>query len=417
MIRDSNIIAGLDIGTTKICVLVGKPNSDGSLDIVGLGSSPSLGAIKRGVIVDIDSVSSSIKMAVEQAELMSGYKIEKVYTGVSGRHIKGLNDEGSCSLKGQIVTQKHIDKAIDMAQSTKLDGLCLLHSIPRYFTLDGQKGINIKDPIGMSGQRLEAKVHIVTGHEPSIDNIKRAIERSGVGLAGTILESLASSEAVLSEDEKDLGVVLIDMGGGTCDITIFFEGGVVHSSVLPIGGNNITQDIAQCLRTPYLAAEELKKNFGYAMSNMVDRNSYIDVPIVGDFNHGQRIQKIPKLLMCEIIESRVKETLELINSDIKRNEHYKFLSGVVLTGGSSMLKGLAEFANIIFDMPVRRSWPNKVGGMRSIVANPIYSTGVGLVLHGLDCKPNCEKRFSIKGDKIYKSITGNVKSWYEDMFS
>jgi cell division protein FtsA len=416
MVRDSNIIAGLDIGTTKICVLVGKPKSDGGLDIVGLGTSPSSG-VKRGVIVDIDSVSASIKTALEQAELMSGYKIEKVYTGVSGRHIRAFNDEGSCSLKGQVVTQKHVSKAIEVAQSTKLDGLHLLHVINRYFTLDGQRGINIKDPIGMSGQRLEAKVHIVTGHAPSIDNIRRAVEKSGIGLAGMILESLASSEAVLSDEEKELGVVLVDIGGGTCDITIFFDGGVVYSSVLPIGGNNISQDIAQCLRTPYLAAEELKKNFGCAMANMVERESYIDVPIVGDFSHGQRIQKIPKLLMCEVIESRVKETLELINEEIKRSEYYKFLSGVVLTGGTSMLRGISEFSNIVFDMPVRRGWPNNVGGMTSIVANPVYSTGVGLVVHGLDCDPNIEKRFPIKGDKIYKKITGNVKSWYEEMFS
>ena len=415
MVRNSNIIAGLDIGTTKVCVLVGKPRTDGGIDIVGLGSSPSSG-VKRGMIVDIDSVSASVKTAVEQAELMSGYKIEKVYTGVSGRHIRGFNDAGSCLLKGQIVTQKHINKAIDVAQSTKQDGNHLLHVINRYFTLDGQKGANIKDPMGMSGQRLEAKVHIVTGHAPSIDNIKRSVERAGVNLGDMILESLASSEAVLSDDERELGVVLVDIGGGTCDITIFIEGGVVHSAVLPIGGNNITQDIAQCLRTPYQAAEELKKKFGYAMANMVERDSYIDVPIVGDFDHGQRLQKIPKLLMCEIIESRVKETLELVNEEIKRSEYYKFLSSVVLTGGTSMLRGIAEFSNIVFDMPVRKGWPKSIGGMRSIVANPIYSTGVGLVIHGLDCDPNAEKHLSVKGEKIYKKISNNVKSIYEDLF-
>jgi len=396
-------------------VLVGKPRTDGGIDIVGLGSSPSSG-VKRGMIVDIDSVSASIKAAVEQAELMSGYKIEKVYTGVSGRHIRGFNDAGSCSLKGQIVTQKHISKAIDVAQSTKLDGDHLLHVINRYFTLDGQKGANIKDPVGMSGQRLEAKVHIVTGHAPSIDNIKRSVERAGVNLGEMILESLASSEAILSDDERELGVVLVDIGGGTCDVTIFIEGGVVHSAVLPIGGNNITQDIAQCLRTPYQAAEELKKKFGYAMANMVERDSYIDVPIVGDFNHGQRLQKIPKLLMCEVIESRVKETLELINEEIKRSEYYKFLSNVVLTGGTSMLRGIAEFSNIVFDMPVRKGWPKSIGGMRSIVANPIYSTGVGLVIHGLDCDPNADKHLSVKGEKIYKKLSSNVKSIYEDLF-
>ena len=409
MARSNEIIVGLDLGTTKICALVGKVKDNG-IDIIGIGSSPSSG-IKKGVIVDIDAASDATKAALNEAELMSGYKIYNVYAGISGNHIDSFNDAGRCALKGQAVTQKHIDRAIEVAQTTKMDtNRHVLHVIPRQFIIDGQKGI--KSPIGMSGQRLESRVHIVTANAASVDNIHRCVERCGVGVNEVILETIASSYAVLSEDEKELGVALIDIGGGTSDVTMFYEGSVVYSAVIPIGGSHITNDIAQCLRTPPQAAEELKKNYGYALASMVDRDLYVDIPVVG----GRGMQNIQKTLLAEVIEARMKETLTMINNQLKKSEYYDLLSsGIVLTGGTSLLKGINELSDIIFDMPVRRGWPTNFGGLRNIVQSPIYSTAVGLIIYGSKLERPTSK-FVVKGKGIYNKMLNNVQMWYDELF-
>lgn len=409
MARNNEIIVGLDLGTTKICALVGKIKENG-IDIVGIGSSPSSG-IKKGVIVDIDSAAEATRIAINEAELMSGYKIENVYAGISGSHVESFNDAGRCALKGQAVTQKHIDRAIEVAQTTKMDtNRHVLHVIPRQFIIDGQKGI--KSPIGMAGQRLESRVHIVTANAASVDNIYRCAQKGGVNVNEVILETIASSYAVLSDDEKELGVSLLDIGGGTSDLTMFYEGSVVHSAVIPIGGNHVTQDIAQCLRTPPYAAEELKKNYGYALSSMVDRDSYVDIPVVG----GRGMQNIPKNLLAEVIEARMKETLTMINNELKKSEYYDLLSsGIVITGGTSLLKGITELSDIIFDMPVRRGWPTNIGGLKNIVQSPIYSTAVGLIIHGSRSERPASK-FVSRGKGFCDKVKYNVRQWYEELF-
>jgi cell division protein FtsA len=410
MARNNEIIVGLDLGTTKICALVGKVKENG-IDIIGIGSSPSSG-IKKGVIVDIDTCVEATRAALKEAQLMSGYKIEYVCAGISGSHISGFNDEGRCALKGQTVNQKHIDRAIEVAQTTKMDpSLHVLHVIPRQFIIDGQKGI--KNPIDMSGQRLESRVHIVTANAASYDNIRRCVESAGIAVSDIILESIASSYAVLSEDEKDLGVVLLDIGGGTSDLTIFYEGSVVYSAVIPIGGNHITQDIAQCLRTPPQAAEEMKKSYGYALASMVETDSYVDIPVVG----GRGLQNIPKNILAEVIEARVKETLNIINSELKRSEYYELLSsGIVITGGTSLLKGISELSDMIFDMPVRKGWPTNFGGLRNIVSNPIYSTAVGLVMHASKSERPSNSKIVSQGKGLYDKMRSGAQLLYEELF-
>ena len=409
MARNNDIIVGLDLGTTKICALVGKVKDNG-IDIIGIGSSPSSG-IKKGIIVDIDAAIEATRYAIKEAELMSGYKIDNVYAGISGSHVSSFNDEGMCALKGQTVTQKHIDRAIEVAQTTKMDpNRHVLHVIPRQFIIDGQRGI--KSPIGMSGQRLESMVHIVTANAASVDNIRRCAERAGVYVSEIVLETIASSYAVLSEDEKELGVALLDIGGGTSDLTMFYEGSVVYSAVIPIGGNHITQDIAQCLRTPPYAAEELKKSYGYALASMVERDSYVDIPVVG----GRGSQNIPKNLLAEVIEARMKETLTIINSELRKSEYYQlFSSGIVLTGGTSLLKGIVELSDMIFDMPVRKGCPTNFGGLKNIVQNPIYSTAVGLIIHGSRSE-RPTSRFVKKGKGFCDKVKNNVQIWYEELF-
>lgn len=376
MSKNNEIIVGLDLGTTKTCALVGKVTKNG-VDIIGVGSTPS-GGIKSGVIVDIDLTLDAVNKAAVQAELMSGYKIKNVYVGVSGSHINCSNEEGQYPLKGQPVTQKDIEKAVELAQSAKVmePNRCMLHVEKMGFTIDGQKGI--KKPLGIPGNRLESRVHIVTANTAFVDNIKRCVEANGMAVDGAVFEAIASGYSVLLEEEKDLGVALLDIGGGTTDLTIFYEGNIVYSSVIPFGGNILTKDLSECLRTPFSAAEELKITHGAALSRLIVRDDKIIVPVVG----GRGDQKIYKYSLAEVIEDRLEQAFAIIERELKKSGYYNNLSsGIVITGGTSLLNGITDFARDFLNLPVRAGRPTNFTGIKSIAGSPIYSTAVGLIVY------------------------------------
>ncbi len=376
MSKNNEIIVGLDLGTTKTCALVGKVTKNG-VDILGIGSAASSG-IKSGVIVDIDLTLDAVKKAVSQAELMSGYNIQNVYVGVSGSHINCSNEEGQYPLKGQPVTQKDIEKAVELAQSAKVmePNRCMLHVEKMGFTIDGAKGI--KKPLGIPGNRIESRVHIVTANTAFVDNIRSCVERNGMNVDGAVFEAIASGYSVLLEEEKDLGVVLVDIGGGTTDLTIFYEGNIVYSSVIPFGGNILTKDLSECIRTPFSVAEDLKVNHGAALSRLISRDDTITVPIVG----GRGNQKIYKNLLAEVIEDRLEQAFAVIERELRKSGYYNNLSsGMVITGGTSMLNGITDFARDYLNLPVRTGVPTNFVGLKSIASSPIYSTAVGLIMY------------------------------------
>ncbi|MFH1224138.1 MAG: cell division protein FtsA [Pseudomonadota bacterium] len=408
MAKNNDIVVSLDLGTTKICSLVGKLNN-GALDIVGVGSHPS-GGIKRGVIIDIDSTVDAMKKAVTEAELMSGYKITNVYVGISGSHIQSSNEEGQYSLKGQPVTQKDIDKAVELAQSARVveANRKLIHVEKRDFIVDGEK--DIKNPLGIPGHRLESRVHVVTASIASVDNIRRCVEGQGLRINDIILESIASSCAVLTEEEKELGVVLLDIGGGTCDMSIFFEGSIVYSAVIPIGGSNITQDISYCMRTSPAVAEEFKKNHGYALARMVSKDEFIDIPLVG----GKTAQQIPKGALAEIIEDRMEQLFNFVAEEIRKSGYADHVSsGIVMTGGTSLLRGIKESAEIFFDVPVRLGRPVNFGVLKNIVSNPIYSTAVGLIMYAVKRDLSDDGYLVVKGSNLYNRVKNQVRGIYK----
>ena len=388
MSKNNEIIIGLDLGTTKVCALVGKVSKSG-VEIIGIGSNPSSG-IKSGVIVDVDLTVDAVNKAIAQAELMSGYKIKNAYVGVSGSHINCSNEEGQYPLKNQPVTEKDIDKVVELAQSAKVmePNRCKIHVEEMGFTIDGVKGI--KKPLGIPGNRIESRVHIVTANEAFVNNITRCTENNGVSLELPVFEAIASGYAVLLEEEKDLGVALVDIGGGTTDITIFYEGTIVYSAVVPLGGNMLAKDLSACLRTPFNTAEELKVNHGAALSRFVTRDETITVPIVG----GRGNQKIYKHLLAEVIEARLEQAFTVIERELKKSGYYNNLSsGVVLTGGTSLLNGITEFAQTFLNFPVRIGYPNISSGLKSIASSPIYSTAVGLIVYA--SKINSEDKTAV----------------------
>jgi len=385
MSKNNEIIIGLDLGTTKVCALVGKV-SKGDVEIIGVGSTPSSG-IKSGVIIDIDLTLDAVNKALAQAELLSGYKIKNVSVGVSGNHINCSNEEGQYPLKGQPVTEKDIEKVVELAQSAKVmePNRCKIHIERMGFTIDGAKGI--KKPLGIPGNRIESRVHIVTANQAFVENIKRCIEANGVNCDSAVFEAIASSYAVLLEEEKDLGVALVDIGGGTTDITVYYEGNIVYSAVIPFGGNILTKDLSECLRTPFATAEELKVTYGAALSRLITRDDMITVPIVG----GRGNQKIYKHLLAEVIEDRLEQAFAVIERELKKSGYYNNLSsGVVLTGGTSLLTGITEFAQTFLNFPVRIGSPNISSGLKSIASSPIYSTAVGLIIY--TAKTNGEEK-------------------------
>lgn len=409
MARGSELVVGLDIGTTKICAIVGEVRPEG-LDIVGIGTSPSRG-LRKGVVINIESTVASIRRAVEEAEMMAGCEIKNVYAGIAGGHIKGINSHGIVAVKEKEVRESDIRRVIDAARAVVIPlDREVIHILPQEFVIDNQDGI--KEPLGMSGVRLEAKVHLVTGACSSAQNLIKCANKTGLDVADLVLQPLASAMAVLNDDEKDLGVALIDIGGGTTDIAIFSNGSIVHTAVLSLGGNQITNDIALGLRTPAPEAERLKVERGCAMASMVDRDNTIEVPSVG----GRSSRTLSRQILCEIVEPRVEEIFSLVKREIQRSGYEDLLaSGAVITGGSTIMEGMPELAEDVLGMPVRLGTPDRVSGLVDVVRSPIYATGVGLVLYG---RSHLDSRlFPIRSDKnLYQRIKQRMKGWMGDFF-
>ncbi len=409
MSKKNSLIVGLDIGTSKVCAVVGEM-TDRGIEIVGVGTHASQG-LRKGVVINIESTVNSIKKAVEEAELMAGCEINSVFTGIAGGHIKGFNSHGVVAVKNKDVTPRDIDRVIDAAKAVAIPmDREVLHVLPQEYIIDDQDGI--KEPLGMSGVRLEAKVHIVTGAVTSAQNIVKCCNRTGLNVADIALEPLASAEAVLTPEEKELGVALVDMGGGTTDIAIFQDGAVKHTAVLAIGGSHLTGDIAAGLRTPVAEAERIKQRYGYAKTSMVTRDERVDVPSVG----GRNSRTISRQILCEIIEPRLEEIFQLIHREIIKSGYEGSLaSGIVMTGGSTLLSGLIDMAEEVFSMPVRLGAPTQVGGLIDVVSSPIYATGVGLVL--LYGKRQHEKSFfRIREDNVFGKVKHRMEDWIGEFF-
>lgn len=376
-----NLIVGLDIGTTKIAVIISELEESGLPRIVGIGTSRSEG-LKRGVVINLEKTVESIAKALEDAELMAGVKVNSVFAGIAGDHIRSINSRGVIALSGSgnEISPKDVERVINAARAVALPmDREIIHVLPQEYTVDDQSGI--KDPIGMSGVRLEAEVHIVTGAVTSAQNIYRSVKKAGLEVCDLVLQPLASSYALLSPEEEELGVALIDLGGGTTDIAIFHDGSIRHTAVIGVGGNNVTNDIAIGLRTPVEQAEEIKKSYGCALSGLVDSDEMIKVPGVG----GREPKEISRGVLAAIIEPRAEEIFSLVSREIKKTNYSDLLvAGVVLTGGGSLMEGMIELAEQIFDMPVKKGIPQGFSGLVDIVSTPIHSTGVGLILYGLE---------------------------------
>jgi cell division protein FtsA len=405
--RKDNLIVGLDIGTTKICAIVAEATEAG-VDIVGIGTHPSKG-LRRGVVVDIDATVDSIKHAVEEAELMADCEITSVYAGIAGGHIDGFNSHGIVPVKNQEVTEADVRRVIDAAKAVAIPmDREVIHVIPQEFIIDEQDGI--REPIGMSGVRLEAKIHIVTAAVTSAQNIVKCANKAGLNVVDIVLEPLASAEAVLAQDERDLGVCLIDIGGGTTDIAAFAGGSIKHTSVIGIGGYHLSNDIAVGLRTPFEEAERIKKRFGVASARFLGSDDIITVPSVG----GRRPREVSRKVLCEIIEPRMEEILGLAHQEIiKSGLDARIPSGVVLTGGCAALSGIQELAEEIFEAQVRLGAPANVGGLQDVVRDPMYATGVGLILFGYaQAKGKSPSRFRIRDDGIFRRVKQRMRDWF-----
>jgi cell division protein FtsA len=405
--RRDNIVVGLDIGTTKICAIVGEVTDDG-VDIIGIGTHPSRG-LRKGVVINIEATVNSIKRAIDEAQLMAGCEIHSVYAGIAGSHIRGFNSHGIVAVKDGEVSEADVDRVIDAAKAVAIPvDREVIHILPQEFVIDDQDGI--REPLGMSGVRLEAKIHIVTGAVTSAQNIVKCAQRCSLSVSDIVLEQLASAFAVLSEDEKELGVAIVDIGGGTTDIAIFCNGSIQHTSVIAIGGQHLTNDIAVGLRTPQENAEEIKKRYGSASSKMIGKDEVIEVPSIGA--RPERILR--RQILGDILEPRLEEIFELVAQEIDRARLRELLaSGVVLTGGSTLLPGMVEVAEHIIGLPVRRGVPQGVGGLADIVNSPIYATGVGLVLYG--AQHFDQKHFRAREENIYTKVKKRMGAWLQDM--
>lgn len=407
--KHADVLVGIDFGTTKICVVVAKQSADG-LDILGVGKHPSYG-IRKGVVVNIPATVDSLKKAIEVAELMSGCSIKRAVCGIAGSHIKGFNSTGVVAIRNKEVTTQDVERAIDAAKAVAIPlDREVLHVIPQEFTVDGQEGVH--DPIGMNGVRLEAKVHIVTGAAASAQNIIKCANLAGIEVSDIVLEPLASGEACLMPDEKELGVALVDIGGGTTDVALYSKGSVVHTGTLSLGGSHITNDVAVGLRCSIQDAEQIKLASGCAMTSLLPTDQNIEVPLVG----GRKSKEISRALLTRIIEPRTEEILSMIGQEIS-NSGYKHLlsSGVVITGGPSLMEGVPELAEFIFELPVRRGVPSQVNGLIDVVNSPLYSTAVGLLIFGLKEKigvPTQNREFN----HFYDKAINQLKSWLGEVF-
>jgi cell division protein FtsA len=375
---DRNIITGLDIGTSKVVALVGEVSPDGSIEVIGIGRHPSRG-LKRGVVVDIEATVNSIQRAVQEAELMAGCEVRSVFTGIAGSHIRSLNSHGIVAIKDQEVSQADVERVIDAAKAVAIPAdQKIIHILPQEFIIDNQG--SIREPIGMSGVRLEARVHIVTGAVSAAQNIAKCVRRCGLEVSDIILEQLASSHAVLTDDEKELGVCLVDIGGGTTDIAVFYEGAIQYTAVIPIAGDQVTNDIAMALRTPTKSAEGIKLTHGCAIPEYINASQTIDVMSVNERSG----RKISTKILCDVIQARYEELFSLVKNELRRSGFEDLLAaGIVLTGGASKVKGAIELAEGCFEMPVRLGCAHHIAGLSEVVDNPSLSTGVGLLMHGV----------------------------------
>lgn len=408
--KKENLVVGLDIGTTKICAIVGEVKEGGRVDIIGIGSHPSRG-LRKGVVVNIESTVESIKKAIEEAELMAGVEIKAVYTGIAGGHIKGFNSRGVIAVKDREINKADVERVIDAARAVAIPlDREVLHILPQEFIIDDQDGI--KEPLGMSGVRLEAEVHIVTGAVTSVQNIIKSCQRAGLEVLDIILEPLASGEAVLTQEEKDLGVAVADVGGGTTDVAIFLDGSIRHTAVLAIGGNHLTNDIAIGLRTPGIEAEKIKKKYGCALTSLVMDDETIEVPSMG----GREPRILSRQVLSEIIQPRAEEIFDLVNREIRKTGYEDMIaSGVVLTGGTAIMEGIPEVAENIIELPVRRGKPINIGGLVDIVNSPMYATGVGLVLYGAKEEMSGRPR-RFTGENLFGRVFNRMKEWMGELF-
>jgi len=399
MAKRDNIIVGLDIGTTKICAIVGERTRDG-VEIIGIGTHPSKG-LRKGVVVNIESTVESIRKAVEEAELMAGCEINRVYCGIAGGHIRAFNSHGVIAIKNREINQADIDRVIEAAQAVVIPpDREVIHVIPQEYIVDDQEGI--QEPLGMIGIRLEVKVHIVTAAVTSAQNIVKCANKAGLDVADIALQQIASSEAVLNPDEKEIGVVLVDIGGGTTDIALYHGGTIKYTTVISLGGNQVTGDISVGLRTTASEAEKLKREHGCAMTAMVSRDDVMEVQSVG----GNTSKTVSRYMLCEIIEPRIEEIFQLVKREIMKSGYENLVSsGIVLTGGSAAMEGITELAEQVFNLPVRRGLPIGITGLVDVVKSPMYSTGVGLVLYG---GKNLEARSS-RGATTARSSTSSLR--------
>ena len=410
--QNSNIIVGLDIGTSKIAAIIGKLKSSGELEVIGMGLHPSRG-LKKGVVVNIDATVDSIQHAIDEAERMSGQQAQAVYVGIAGSHIRSMNSDGMVAISDQEVKPEDVERVIEAAKTLAIPGdMQLLHILPQEFIIDKQGGI--REPVGMSGVRLEAKVHMVMGSVSAAQNITKCVERCGLEVADIILEQLASSEAVLSEDEKELGVCLVDIGGGTTDIAVFQNGAIRHTAVIPVAGDQVTNDIAVAFRTPTPAAERIKRQYACAVPQLIANDEEIEVPSVGD----RPARCLSRRTLVEVVEPRYEELFQLIQAELQRTGYTDVLAaGIVLTGGSSLVEGAVELAEEVFHMPVRLGYPHGVKGLQEQVNSPSFATTVGLLKYAQEHQPT-EKPTTERSSGLSEagSVLEKMKSWFKNSF-
>lgn len=406
---NKDLLVGIDIGTSKVVTLVGEATADGKLNVIGFGTHPSQG-LKRGVVVNIESTVQSIQRSVEDAELMAGCEIFSAYTGIAGSHIRSINSHGIVAIRDHEVSQSDVDRVLDAAKAIAIPAdQKILHVLPQEFIIDNQD--SIREPVGMSGVRLEAKVHIVTGAVSAAQNIVKCMKRCGLSTSDIVLEQFASSQSILTEDEKELGVCMVDIGGGTSDIAIFTDGAIRHTAVIPIAGDQVTNDIAIALRTPTRNAEEIKINYGCALQDLVDTNQMIDIPTIGD----RTGRKLPRRALAEVIEARYEELFMLALGELRRSGLEEVIAaGIVLTGGASKIAGAQELAERVFKLPVRIGRPHQVNGLPDIIHNPIYATSVGLLVYGFQQRMN-QREVTLNQPSI-KSLWSRMKNWFQGNF-
>ena len=407
--ENKNLIVGLDVGTSKIVAIVAELQADGSLKVIGLGQHPSRG-LKKGVVVNIDSTVQSIQRALEEAELMADCKIGGVFTGIAGSHIKSLNSHGMVKIKDAEVTQADVDRVIETARAIALPSdQQILHILTQEFIIDGQE--DVREPIGMSGMKLEVKVHIVTGAVSAAQNIVKCVKRCGLEVSDLVLQPLASSLATLTDDEKELGVCLVDIGGGTTDIAVFKQGAIRHTAVIPIAGDQITNDVAVAFRTPTQSAEDIKVKHGCALRQLADPKEIVEVPGVD----GRDPRQLSVQTLAEVIEPRVVELYEFVLGELRRSGMEEMIaSGIVITGGSSLMRGMVELGEEIFHMPVRLGMPRYVGGLSEVVGNPRYATGVGLALMGKQ-QVELHLQGQLESNSVER-VFEKMKSWFQGNF-